>query len=85
MRLKFDVVVLDHTYGPGQASNGDHMDAHDVIETISRMRREGILKPNGRAFGTHIAHEGNPPHPHLQAFAHAHGYEIAHDGLCIAL
>ncbi len=33
-----------------------------------------------RAYATHIAHEGNPPHPQLAAFAAEHGYEIAYDG-----
>lgn len=45
------------------------------------MRVEGLLVKGGRAFATHIAHEGNPPHPELAAFAAQHGYEVAYDGL----
>jgi phosphoribosyl 1,2-cyclic phosphate phosphodiesterase len=80
--LRFDVVILDHTYGP--AENGsDHMSARDVAETVARLRAEALLKPRGRAFATHIAHEGNPPHPELVAFAEEHGYEVAYDGLTV--
>lgn len=80
--LRFDVVVLDHTYGPDQTGEG-HLSARDVIGHLDRMRAEGILRPGGRAYATHIAHEGNPPHPELSAFAAKHGYEVAFDGLTI--
>jgi phosphoribosyl 1,2-cyclic phosphate phosphodiesterase len=48
------------------------------------MRAEGVLRPNGRVFATHIAHEGNPAHPDLAAFAKHHGYEVAYDGLTLS-
>jgi phosphoribosyl 1,2-cyclic phosphodiesterase len=80
--LRFDLVVLDHTYGPEQPGS-DHLSAHQVIEQMERLRAEGLLKDDGRVFATHIAHEGNPAHPTLVAFAQAHGYEIGYDGLVI--
>ncbi len=78
--LRFDIVILDHTYGP-EESGCDHLSARQLIEHASRMREEGLLAENGRILATHIAHEGNPPHPELADFALAHGYEIAYDGL----
>jgi phosphoribosyl 1,2-cyclic phosphodiesterase len=81
--LRFDIAVLDHTYGPKQKGT-DHMSARDVSETVARLREERLLKPEGRGFATHIAHEGNPPHPELVAFAADHGYEVAYDGLTLA-
>jgi hypothetical protein len=63
-RMKFDLVVLDHTYGPQQPGS-DHLCAREVGEHVQRMRAEGLLKPAGHAFATHIAHEGNPAHPEL--------------------
>lgn len=78
--LRFDLVILDHTYGVDQDAS-DHLNAQGVIETAERMRVEGILHHQGRVIATHIAHEGNPPHPELSAFAARHGYEIAWDGL----
>lgn len=78
--MRFDLVVLDHTYGPDE-QGGDHLSALQVAEHAKRLREEGILKEGGRVFATHIAHEGNPVHPKLAAFASQHGYEVAHDGL----
>lgn len=80
--LAFDLVVLDHTYGPHEPES-DHLNADGVIAHARRMRAEGLLKPGGRVFATHIAHEGNPVHNELAEFAARHGYEIAYDGLVI--
>lgn len=81
-KMQFDVVILDHTYGPEQPGS-DHLSASQVIEHVTRMRNEGLLAQNARAFATHIAHEGNPAHPELVNFAKKHGYEIAYDGLIL--
>jgi phosphoribosyl 1,2-cyclic phosphate phosphodiesterase len=80
--LQFDVVVLDHTYGPDEPGS-DHLSAHQFIEHVSRMREEGLLTAGARVLATHIAHEGNPVHPELADFATLHGYEIAYDGLVV--
>lgn len=81
-QMRFDLVILDHTYGPSQPGS-DHLSARQVIEHVQRMRHEGLLKPNARAFATHIAHEGNPAHPELVEFATRNGYEVAYDGLVL--
>jgi phosphoribosyl 1,2-cyclic phosphate phosphodiesterase len=83
-KMRFDAVILDHTYGPEQPG-GDHLSAHQVIEHADRMRAEGVLGAQGRVFATHIAHEGNPAHPELAAFAKEHGYEVAYDGLVLRM
>ena len=81
-KLRFDLVILDHTYGPDERGS-DHLSAHQFIEHVARMREEGLLADKARAFATHIAHEGNPVHPELADFAARHGYEIAYDGLTV--
>lgn len=83
-QMRFDLVILDHTYGPPQEGS-DHLNAHQVIEHVARMRSEGLLTHNARAFATHIAHEGNPAHPELVEFAKQHGYEVAYDGLVLEI
>jgi len=80
--LRFDIVILDHTYGPGVPGT-DHLSAEQCIAHITRMREEGLIGDTTRVFATHISHEGNPPHPELTAFAAQHGYEIAYDGLTV--
>ena len=81
-KLRFDIMILDHTYGPGLPGS-DHLSAQQFTEHIARMREEGLLTDSARIFATHISHEGNPPHPELADFARRHGYEIAYDGLTI--
>jgi phosphoribosyl 1,2-cyclic phosphate phosphodiesterase len=81
-KSRFDVVILDHTYGPG-VTGKDHLSADQFVEHVARMRREGFLKHSARVFATHISHEGNPAHLELARFAERHGYEIAYDGLAI--
>jgi phosphoribosyl 1,2-cyclic phosphodiesterase len=83
-KMRFDVVILDHTYGPEQPGR-DHLSAHQVIEHANRMRSEGVLGPDGRIFATHIAHEGNSAHTDLAALAKHHGYEVAYDGLVLTI
>ena len=83
-KFSLDAVAIDHTYGPG-INGGGHLNAEQAAEEIRRLRHEGILKPAGHAYATHISHEGMPPHEELAAFARAHGYEVAWDGLCMIL
>jgi phosphoribosyl 1,2-cyclic phosphate phosphodiesterase len=80
--LRFDLVVLDHTYGPEEPES-DHLNAVGVSEHVARLREEGLLSPDGGALATHIAHEGNPPHPELVRWAAGRGYQVAYDGLSV--
>jgi phosphoribosyl 1,2-cyclic phosphate phosphodiesterase len=80
--LRFDVVILDHTYGPDSTAT-DHLNARQFAEHAARLREEGLLADGARILAHHIAHETNPPHPELAAFAAQHGYEVAHDGLTV--
>jgi phosphoribosyl 1,2-cyclic phosphate phosphodiesterase len=80
--LRFDVVILDHTYGPEELGT-DHLSVRQVIAHAARMREERLLADGARVLATHIAHEGNPAHPELAAWAAKHGYEVAYDGLVV--
>jgi len=81
-KLRFDVVILDHTYGPDK-SGDDHLTAEKFIEHIARMREEKLLRENARVLATHISHDANPVHPELVEFAAKHGYEVAYDGMMV--
>jgi phosphoribosyl 1,2-cyclic phosphate phosphodiesterase len=82
--LHFDLVVLDHTYGPAEEGD-DHLNARQVAEHKDRMHAEGLLTAEARVLATHIAHEGNPVHPELAECAAAFGYEVAYDGLTVSV
>lgn len=85
-RTRFDLLVLDHTYGIGiDVSPPDHLASVDVIGHVDRFRRSGLLKDNARVYATHISHEGYLEHDELDAYATANGYRIAYDGLSLAV
>ena len=81
-KLCFDVVILDHTYGPDK-SGDDRLTAEKFIEHIARRREEKLLNEKARILATHISHDANPVHPELVGFATEHGYEVAFDGMMI--
>ncbi len=83
-KLRFDIVILDHTYGPNINGEG-HLNANQFIAHIYKMRDENLLKKNARIFATHISHEGNPIHSEMVKYGKKHGYEIAYDGLVVKI
>ncbi len=85
-RTRYDLLVLDHTYGIGLDSRpADHLGSRDVIAHADRFREGGLLKDNGIVYATHISHEGNLEHDELDEYAGKHGYRVAFDGLRLIL
>ncbi len=85
-RTRYDLLVLDHTYGIGFDSRpADHLGLQDFIAHANRFREVGLLKDNGMVYATHISHEGNLEHDELDDYAMKHGYRVAFDGLRLVL
>lgn len=54
---KFDLIILDCTYGIGYESRqGDHLAIIDFIEHIKRFKDKGLLTELGEVYATHISH-----------------------------
>jgi phosphoribosyl 1,2-cyclic phosphate phosphodiesterase len=81
-RLRFDLVILDHTFGEAARSDG-HLNARLFAEQVARLREEGLLNAGARIFAQHISHADNPPHPDLVVIAARRGYDVAYDGLTV--
>jgi len=79
---RFNVVVLDHTFGLRERSGG-HMNQEQFLETADRLRAEGLLADDARIFAQHFGHHSNPDHSELVALAAKWGYEIPYDGLVV--
>ena len=85
-RTRYDLIILDHTYGIGLDSRPeDHLGARDVVAHVDRFRDSGLLKEDGTVYATHISHEGNAEHDELDEYAGRHGYRVAFDGLRLVL
>lgn len=81
---KFDLVILDCTYGIGYKSvDGDHLASNEFIEQVKLFEHYGLLNLGTDIFATHISHEGIMEHTKYEAYAISNGYRIAYDGLCI--
>ncbi|GGJ52582.1 MBL fold metallo-hydrolase [Deinococcus roseus] len=80
--LRFSLVVLDHTYGPG-CDGGGHLNAERFRATMAWLREAGLLEDNAKIYATHLSHQGNPEHQELARYAHQHGYLIPWDGLTV--
>jgi len=85
-RIRFDAVMLDHTYGIGFESRpADHLASKDVAAHADRFREYGLLKDGGVVYATHLSHEGNREHDALDEYARERGYRVAYDGLRLRL
>lgn len=83
---KFDLVILDHTYGTGfESKHGDHLAANGFINHVQRIISSNLLKGNGQIFAIHLSHEGILEHSELDKYANRHNYHIAYDGLVLDL
>jgi phosphoribosyl 1,2-cyclic phosphate phosphodiesterase len=79
---RIDLVAMDHTFGLQGRVDG-HMNWEQFTEQIARLRSLGLLAAGARVLAHHLAHHSNPVHEELKAFAAAHGYQVAHDGLVV--
>ena len=85
-RTRYDLLVLDQTYGIGFDSRpADHLGTQDFIAHANRFREVGLLKEGGTVYATHLSHEGNLAHDALDEYAGQHGYRVAFDGLRLRL
>jgi phosphoribosyl 1,2-cyclic phosphate phosphodiesterase len=79
---RFDVVVMDHTFGTVDRSTG-HLNGAGFRAHLEAMRTRGLLADDVRVYATHIAHHSNPPHDELVELAAGWGYDVAWDGLTV--
>ncbi len=80
LNIKFDVVVLDHTYGFG-VDGGGHLNGDKFVEHKNKFVKNELIKDNARFYATHISHEGNGVHDEMSRLANKYEYNIAYDGL----
>jgi hypothetical protein len=61
------------------------MNADQFVEQVERLRAEGLLAPDARVLAHHLAHHSHPAHARAAELAAKRGYEIAYDGLRVAV
>lgn len=83
--FRFDLMIIDATAGRLDIENGGHMNAHQALATVGRLRKEGIARKSARILTNHFAHCAGMLHEDLEKFFLPHGIEPAYDGMCIPL
>ncbi|MBV7339088.1 hypothetical protein KFU94_64900 [Chloroflexi bacterium TSY] len=83
-QFRFNVVVMDHTFGITDRGGG-HMNSRQFVRQIERMAVENLLAGDARIFATHIGHHSNPDHETLVNHAQEREYDVAFDGLVISV
>jgi phosphoribosyl 1,2-cyclic phosphate phosphodiesterase len=81
---RFNVVVLDHTFGLKDRASG-HCNREQFLEQVARMRELRLLADGARIYAHHLAHHSNPAHDELAQIAADGGYEAAYDGLTLTV
>lgn len=78
---RFDGLVLECTAGRLPADFWGHHNLATFLQTLERLRREGILKPNAFVASTHHSHNGDMTYEELCAALEPHGVVAGYDGL----
>lgn len=83
---RFDAAAIDACIGQQEDFHSDqHMTGPQTIAHATRLREEGILKPEGVALATHFVHQSAGAHADLVAYYEPQGVSVAYDGLALAL
>jgi phosphoribosyl 1,2-cyclic phosphate phosphodiesterase len=75
-----DVLLLDCTHGPREASAG-HLSAETVVAARDELRKRGALADDARVIATHFSHNGGWLHARLEEYFTPRGIEVAYDGM----
>jgi len=84
-QYRFDLMILDATAGKLVIQGGSHMNAEQALQTVQKIRAQGMAKENCRFLVNHFAHCGKMLHEDLESFFLPHGIEPAFDGMLIPL
>ncbi len=80
--LKFDIIILDETFGFKEPPNKDHHNIPIYLETIRRLRTEGLIHDKTKIFTQHMSHH-NPAHDKLIKIMKKYRVNVPYDGLQI--
>jgi len=82
--FKFNIVILDDTgCGLDISVNGGHTGGKFVLDTVTRMRNEGMADEMTVFIVNHFSHNGRMNHRELEKYFNPHGVQVAFDGMAV--
>jgi len=82
---RFDLLVIECTDGFTKSTYNGHLNIDGVLQTVARLRTDGILDGASRVVTTHHGHHGNARHCDLERVFLPHGIEPGYDGMLIEI
>jgi adenosylcobinamide kinase/adenosylcobinamide-phosphate guanylyltransferase len=79
---RFDVVLLEETFGDHVSHDTDHLDLNTFPEQLRRLREVGALTEDCDVVAVHLSHH-NPPTAQLQQRLSLWGARVVDDGTVI--
>ena len=80
----FNIVILDDTgCGRDLSVGGGHMGGKFVLDTVSRMKSEGMADERTVFVVNHFSHNGWMTHGELEKYFNPHGIQVAFDGMTL--
>lgn len=84
-KYKFDLVVLESTFGYGGTAEKAHMNLAKVEEAYRLFRSRKLLKRNARFCASHICPHHTPVHDEIAPIMAKKGITIAYDGMRVEM
>jgi phosphoribosyl 1,2-cyclic phosphate phosphodiesterase len=75
-----DGMVIECAEAFADSNYDGHLDAHEVLYVVNRMRSEGILREGAPVLTTHMSSRGDATHQELTDFFAPYGIEVGYDG-----
>lgn len=82
---RLDCLVLECAEGFVSTPYSGHLDVHEVIDVVNRLRKQGTLDDKSVVVTTHHSHNGNGTHAELEAFLNPEGIQVGYDGMQIEI
>lgn len=82
---RFDLLILECTFGPLAVTYRGHMGLQDVVGVKERFLAAGAITPATPCWITHFSHNANVTHDELVQLAAPHGIRVAYDGVAFTV
>ena len=81
--FQLDCLVLECSEGLASTAYDGHLDAHEFLQVVARLREMGTVTEKTQVVTTHHSHNGEATHADLLKFFEPHGVVVGYDGLTL--
>lgn len=82
---RYDLLIMECTFGPREMHYAGHMGLFDVIQARKRLLAAGAIEPATPCWITHFSHNAQITHDEFVQRAAPYGIDIAYDGVLLSV